>query len=200
MSKRICIVCEGYEEFDYINRLKQCAVWSGEYAVKSQNAKSLDNVFAVYQNEYQSDNYDLVVVYCDTEKSPYEKFTTMCEKINKFHDKQVTQDIVFFVNPCTLQIILSHFDVVKLKSNLKSDNANLVERLTGVKEYIAKKQQRESIMKKVNKKNYLTMKTNISNLPLDRKKCPSSNFIELLSRLELTDTSWVDELKDKIDG
>lgn len=151
MSKRICIVCEGYEEFDYINRLKQCAVWSGEYAVKSQNAKSLDNVFAVYQNEYQSDNYDLVVVYCDTEKSPYEKFTTMCEKINKFHDKQVTQDIVFFVNPCTLQIILSHFDVVKLKSNLKSDNANLVERLTGVKEYIAKKQQRESIMKKVNK-------------------------------------------------
>lgn len=159
MSKRICIVCEGYEEFDYINRLKQCSIWSGEYAVKSQNAKSLDNVFAVYQNEYQSDNYDLVVVYCDTEKSPYEKFTKMCEKINKFHDKQVTQDIVFFVNPCTLQIILSHFDVVKLKSNLKSDNANLVERLTGVKEYIAKKQQRESIIKKVNKKNYLTMKT-----------------------------------------
>ena len=199
MSKRICIVCEGYEEFDYINRLKQCAVWSGEYAVKSQNAKSLDNVFAVYQNEYQSDNYDLVVVYCDTEKSPYEKFTKMCEKINKFHDKQVTQDIVFFVNPCTLQIILSHFDVVKLKSNLKSDNANLVERLTGVKEYIAKKQQRESIIKKVNKKNYLTMKTNISNLPLDRKKCPSSNFIELLSHLESKDTRWVDELKYKID-
>lgn len=199
MSKRICIVCEGYEEYDYINRLKQCTVWSGEYSVRPQNAKSLDKVFAVYQNEYQSDNYDLVVVYCDTEKNPYSKFNTMCEKINKFHDKQVAQDIVYFVNPCTLQVILSHFSKVNLKSNQKSDNANLVERLTGVKEYIAKRQQREAIMTKVNKENYLTMKTNISNLPMDYIKCPSTNFNELLARLESTDTSWVDELKEKID-
>lgn len=199
MSKRICIVCEGYEEYDYINRLKQCDVWSDGYSVKPQNAKSLDNVFAVYQNEYQSDNYDLVVVYCDTEKNPYEKFNTMCEKINKFHDKQVTQDIVYFVNPCTLQVILSHFSKVKLKSNQKTDNANLVERLTGVQEYIAKRKQREAIMVKVNKKNYSVMKINISDLPTDYVKCPSTNFIELLSYLESKDTSWVDKLKDKID-
>lgn len=69
MSKRICIVCEGYEEFDYINRLKQCAVWSGEYAVKSQNAKSLDNVFAVYQNEYQSDK-----LACNKGKAEWQRY------------------------------------------------------------------------------------------------------------------------------
>lgn len=153
MSKRICIVCEGYEEFDYIIRLKSCNVWNDVYAVKVQNAKPIDNVFAVYQNEYQSDNYDLVIVYCDTEDEPYEKFTILRNKIDNFHYKHVAQDVVFFVNPCTMQVVLSHFDEVKLHSNQKRDNANLIERLTGVRDYEAKKNQRESMMRKINADN-----------------------------------------------
>lgn len=199
MSKRVCIVCEGYEEYDYISRLKSCNVWNGEYVVKPQNAKSIDNIFAVYQNKYQSDNFDLVVVYCDTEKEPYNKFVTLCNKIDKFHDKPVAKDIVYFVNPCTLQIVLSHFSKVWLKSNQKSDNSSLVLRLTGVKDYTAKNEQRCAIIGKVNAVNYTTMKSNISNLPTDYSKVPSTNFLELLYQLETNDTKWVDELKNKID-
>ena len=200
MSKRICIVCEGYEEYDYISRLKECNIWSDEYTVLPHNAKSIDNVFAVYQNKYQSDDYDLVLAFCDTEMAPYQKYTTMCSKIDRFHDKKIAEDIVFFVNPCTLQVVLSHFEKVRLKSNQKSDNANLVKKLTGVNGYIAKSKQREAILAKINIENYAVMKSNISSLSHDYRNVPSTNFDNLLSSLESNNTKWVDVLKNKIDA
>ncbi|MDE6618670.1 MAG: hypothetical protein K2K13_06570 [Clostridiales bacterium] len=197
-QKKICIVCEGYEEFDYLTRLKECDVWNIIYSVKIKNAQSIDNIFAVYQNEFQNDNYDLIVVYCDTEMPPYNQFKLLNKKINHFHQNDVAKDIVFFANPCTMQIILSHFQKISLSTNSKSKNATLIRKLTGVTEYNAKKSQRAAINAKVDSKNYLTMKENISDLATDSGICPATNFITLLNYLESDDSQWVTRLANKI--
>ena len=35
---KICIICEGDEEFDYLSRLKDLRVWSEKYEVSLDNA------------------------------------------------------------------------------------------------------------------------------------------------------------------
>lgn len=42
-GKRILIICEGSEEEYYLNRLKECSVWSRDISVKVINAKSIDS-------------------------------------------------------------------------------------------------------------------------------------------------------------
>ena len=32
-GKRVLIICEGFEEYDYLNRIKECAVWSQDIRV-----------------------------------------------------------------------------------------------------------------------------------------------------------------------
>ena len=160
-NTRILIICEGYEEYDYLVRLKSCKVWSNEFGVDIKNAKSIDNVAAIYEYYYSNGNYKLVVVFCDTEKYPYEQFLLLKQKINDFHDNKSADSITFFANPCTMQIILSHFDKVSLKLNEKSYNAELIKKFTGVSDYRAMENQRSAIMKKINAENYQTMKNNI---------------------------------------
>ena len=60
--------------------------------------------------------YSLVLVFCDTDKSPYSKYKEIKKQINEIHGNDVADDIVIFGNPCTMQIILSHFAKIKLKS------------------------------------------------------------------------------------
>lgn len=198
LQKKICIVCEGYEEFDYLTRLKECNVWNSIYSIKVKNAQSIDNIAAVYQHEFQNDNYDLIVVYCDTEVPPYKQFKLLNEKINKFHQKKIAKEIVFFANPCTMQVILSHFQKVSLASNSKSKNANLICKLTGITEYVAKRVQRDAINSQINEKNYITMKENIAHLSADYKTCPATNFLVLLNYLESDNTQWIKRLSKKI--
>ena len=57
-QKKICVVCEGYEEYDYFSKLIGCNVFHQNYNFKLKNARSIDNIFAVYQNEFQNDNLD----------------------------------------------------------------------------------------------------------------------------------------------
>ena len=59
--KRITIICEGYEEFDYLLRLLHLGLWNEKYTVRIKNAKSLTNIPPVYQSEFQNDTADLVV-------------------------------------------------------------------------------------------------------------------------------------------
>ena len=198
-QKKICIVCEGYEEFDYITRLKSCNVWNPIYSVTAKNVQSIDNIAAVYQNEFQNDNHDLVIVFCDTEVEPYRQFKLLCDKIDKFHNRKIAKDIVFFANPCTMQIILSHFRKVSMDTNSKSKNAKLIMQLTGVAEYVAKKEQRNAINRQIDSQNYIQMKTNILSLGADYKTCPSTNFLKLLENLESSNPSWVKQLAKKIE-
>ena len=195
--KKICIICEWYEEYDYFSKLIECNVFHQNYGIKLKNARSIDNIFAVYQNEFQNDNFDLIVVFCDTEIEPYSQFKSLLKKIDKFHNKKLSKDIVFFANPCTMQIILSHFSSVHLTSNSKAKNSPIIKRLTGVEEYQAKSNQRETIMKQIEASNYSKMKANLATISCKWEDVPSTNFIELLDKLEQADTSWINKIEKK---
>ena len=196
---KILIICEGFEEYDYITKLKECNVWSSVYNIKPRNAKSINNIIAIYQNEYQNDNYDLIVILCDTEKLPYEQFCKLREDINKFHGNKAADKLIIFANPCTMQIILSHFDKVKLTSNSKKKNAPLIQSLTGIEDYIAEENQRKAIMKHINAKNYFDMKNNLKEISVGYDKIPSTNAILWFELFENENTKWVQEINKKIE-
>ncbi len=197
----VYIVCEGSEEYDYLTKLKECNVWSNNYTVKLKNAKSIDRIYGVYEYWYsQAGKNNIVLIFCDTEAPPYEKINLLKKKIKELHNRKASETIIFFANPCTLQIILSHFKAVQLTSNKKSDNSSLVKECTGVSSYDATEHQRDVIMAKINAENYKTMKDNIAKLSSEQTKIPSTNFLELLSFLENDDTTWIRELNKKIES
>ncbi len=197
-QKRITIVCEGYEEFDYLLRLLNLGIWRSCYSVRIKNAKSLTNIPPVYQNEFQNDNADLTVVFCDTEVYPYEEYISVCNKIDRFHAKRVSKHIVFFSNPCTMQVQISHFGKVELESNSKRRNSPVIRELTGVENYRARDEQRRAINKLITRENYYTMKENLEGLSRDFRVKPSTNFLTLLNYLENPNPSWVTKLANKI--
>ncbi len=198
-SNRILIICEGNEEYEYLSRLKVCKVWSYEFSVDLKNAESIDNIVSLYEYHYQSGNYKLVVICCDTEKTPYTQFIALKNKIDNVHGNNASMHIVFFTNPCTMQVILSHFAVVSLKSNSKSINSKLINTLTGVKDYRATQKQLSSIMKKINSNNYQTMKKNISTLSTKWNAVPSSNMLNLFSNLDIGNEKWLKDINKKIE-
>ncbi|MDE6666943.1 MAG: hypothetical protein K2K38_01185 [Clostridia bacterium] len=196
---KILIICEGFEEYDYITKLKECGVWSSAYNIKPRNAKSIDNIIAIYQNEYQNSNYDLVIILCDTEILPYEQFCKLREAINSFHGNNAADKLIIFANPCTMQIILSHFDKVKLMSNSKTQNSPLIKKLTGVADYIAEENQRKAIMKHINAANYLHMKSNLKGIAVEYDKVPSTNVVFWFNLFESENTKWVKETNKEIE-
>ena len=66
-SAKILIICEGYEEYDYLTKLKSLGVWDDKFSIDIENAKSIDNIFARYQYRYANNNYKHILIYCDTE-------------------------------------------------------------------------------------------------------------------------------------
>ena len=198
---KIYIVCEGDEEYDYLSRLKELQVWSKQYSVKLKNAGSIDNIAAIYQDAYTNDNYEAVFIFCDTELAPYEQYNRLKGKLTElFGTGEAAAAVIFFCNPCTTQIILSHFEKVRLSSNQKSTNRPIIERLTSVKDYRATEQQRGAITKKITAENYALLKDNIKDLSLKDNEVPSSNFLRLLSYLENNDTGWIKELSELLES
>lgn len=195
-ENRILVICEGSEEYDYFDSLIKCRLW--KHHIKLKNAESIDRIAPLYEYIYQNNNYKLVIIFCDTEKAPYTKFQAMKSKINAFHANHAADSIVFFANPCTMQIILSHFDKVSLKSNSKSDNANLIKKLAGIEEYKATEKQRKSLMNQIDRRNYLNMKENLKVLSTDYTVIPSTNVLILFSQLEKGDNKWLIDINKKI--
>ena len=95
-SRRICIVCEGFEELDYMNALINKAVFSDKYEFVLINSKSINNIADIYISKYQSNSYDLVLVFCDTDKSPYDRYNAIKREINDFHDKVISEKVIIF--------------------------------------------------------------------------------------------------------
>ncbi len=191
----ICIICEGEEEFDYLNQLKSFNVWSNIYSIKFRKALSIDNIAIIYQYVYSNYNYDLVLVFCDTEVEPYGQYKKMKENISSIYgNKNAVDHVVFFANPNSMQIILSHFDSIKLQSNDKSKNSFIIEKLTGVEDYRATEKQRTSIMRKINADNYEILKTNLAKLGTNDTTTGSTNFLTLLQYLESDDPTWIEDI------
>lgn len=196
--KRICIVCEGYEELDYMNSLINKAVFSRKYKFVLVNSKSITNVSNVYINRYQSNSYDLVLVFCDTDKSPFTNYKMIKEEINKFHGKEVSNQLIIFGNPCTMQIILSHFKEIKLKSQSKSINSKYIEELVGIKNYKATEEQRKLLFNKIDRNNYKIMKDNVSKLSSNDEEISSTNILKFIENFENDNDNWISKINKSL--
>ena len=80
---KICIICEGNEEYKYLERLDQLHVWNDIYEISLVNAEGNGNIPARYQDRYQNGSYEAVLVFCDTEKKPYEQYEDIKDMTQK---------------------------------------------------------------------------------------------------------------------
>ncbi len=197
-SKKICIICEGYEEYDYIDTLINKGMFSSNYDFKLINVKSINNILPRYQEKFQSDSYSLVLIFCDTDKGPSDKYKEIKQKINEFHEADIANDIIIFGNPCTMQIILSHFAEIKLKSQSKSVNAKYIEELIGIQNYKATDEQRKELFSKIKRDNYNTMKENVKKLSTNDEDTSSTNILRFIEKFESIDDGWMDEINNKL--
>ena len=157
-AKRLCIICEGDEEYEYLQRLQEIGAFNPKFSISLINAEGNGNIAARYQDAYQNDLFDLVLIFCDTDSKPYEQYNEIKDKINKFHGrKNAAEKVVIFGNPCTMQIVILHWALVKLKSPSKSVNASIIEKYTGVKKYRGSSIQRKKIYSKIDIQNFNDM-------------------------------------------
>lgn len=203
-KKKICLICEGFEEYDYILGLVNLGVWADVYDFTLVNAESCGNISARYQDRYQSDNYDIVFAFCDTDRRPEEGFELIRTKINRIFGNDIAADkVIIFVNPCTMQVILSHFGDVNLRTQNKKKNNSEIVRLTGLKSdkcYDGCKEHRDFICSKITVENYNEMKKRIAKLSSTYSDNPSTNFDYYLNLFENSNTDWIDELNRKIES
>ena len=118
----------------------------------------MGNIPARYQDRYQNGSYELVLIFCDTEKKPYEQYEDIKRKINEFHGvDDAADEVIIFGNPCTMQIISKHWTKEILKTPAKGVNASLIKEYTKVENYKGRADQINRIMEYITKENYLEM-------------------------------------------
>lgn len=194
-QKKICIICEGYEEYEYFNKILHLNIWDENYKFNLVNAESNGKIPARYNDAYVNDSYDIVLAFCDTDKKPFEDYNTIKRKIDNTHGvKNSSENVIIFANPCTMQIILLHFEKVHLTSHKKNDNRSLIKNLTGVSNYDAKKDQRRRICDLINIRNYKTMILNCKDLPTDDEIVGSSNFYQFAQNFSSANDEWINDI------
>ena len=194
-GSRICIICEGDEEYEYLEKLISLNVWSEEYCFQLENAEGNGNIPARYQDKYQNSSSDLVLVFCDTDKKPYEQYADIKRKINEFHGVENAADqIVIYGNPCTMQIIIEHWDDVVLGSHKKKKNAPIIFDLTGIEGYKGKADQRQELFSRITKENYQKMRERIKMLPSDDTIEGSTNFGKFIEYFMTDDSKWIQRI------
>lgn len=199
-AHKICIVCEGNEEFKYLKRLIDLKVWSSAYQITLVNAQGNGNIPARYQDLYQNGSYEIVLIFCDTEKKPNEQYKDIKRKVNFIHGLDTAASLViFWGNPCTMQIISKHWTDVNLKSPAKKVNSALIEKFTEVKNYKGREDQIDQIMLNITSANYVDMKKRIKNLPKDDSILGSSNFSTLIKYLEDENCKWIDKINSELE-
>ena len=60
-NHKICIICEGNEEYEYLNRLKNLKVWNEQYDISLVNAGGNGNIPARYQDRYQNGADEVII-------------------------------------------------------------------------------------------------------------------------------------------
>lgn len=198
---KICVICEGNEEYEYINRLKELKVWNEQYEISLVNAEGNGNIPARYQDRYQNGVYEAVLIFCDTDKKPYEQYDDIKRKINEFHGiDNVANEIIIFGNPCTMQIILKHWTDEMLKSQAKQVNAPLIEKYTRVKGYKGKGNQIKEVMEQITSENYKIMHERVKLLEQNDSIIGSSNFSKIIEWFESEDCDWICKINEILEN
>jgi len=199
-GSRICIICEGDEEYEYLEKLISLDVWSKEYCFQLENAGGNGNIPARYQDKYQNGAYDLVLVFCDTDRKPYEQYEDIKRKINEFHGVENAADkIMIYGNPCTMQIIIEHWDDVVLTSHKKKKNAPIIFDLTGIEGYKGRADQRQELFSRITKENYQEMRERIKKLHSDDTIEGSTNFGRFIEYFSTDDNEWIQRINEALE-
>ena len=199
-GSRICIICEGDEEYEYLEKLISLDVWSKEYCFQLENAGGNGNIPARYQDKYRNGAFDLVLVFCDTDRKPYEQCVDIKRKINEFHGVENAADkIMIYGNPCTMQIIIEHWGDVRLCSNNKKKNAPVIYDLTGIEGYKGRKEQRRKLFSQITMENYQEMRERIKQIPWDDTVEGSTNFGRFLDYFSSDEDEWIKTINRIVD-
>ena len=197
---KVCVICEGLEEIIYFKRLLALNLWSSEYSFTPINAKGESNVFARFQDAYNNDNYEIIIIFCDTDKRPYQEYSKLKAKVNGFFDKQdAARKLILWANPCSMQIILSHFGNVALTTQAKKTNAPIIEELTGMQGYAGHEKQMNSICEQINRDSYVKMKERLRKEQYDDEEPGSSNVVPFIELFEGDDIGWIREINKYLD-
>ncbi len=199
-KKKLCIICEGNEEYAYLERLRSLNVWHSQYEISLDNARGNGNIPARYQDRYQNGAYELVLIFCDTDRKPYEQYEDIKRKINEFHgNDDAANKVIIFGNPCTMQIIMKHWTDETLKSSAKSVNSPLIKKFTGVMNYKGRADQIKAVMKCVTVENYADMRFRTNQLQTVDTITGSSNFGKFMGFFESGDSEWINVINDSIE-
>lgn len=199
-GSRICIICEGDEEYEYLEKLISLDVWCKEYCFQLENAGGNGNIPARYQDKYQNGAYDLVLVFCDTDRKPYEQYVDIKRRIDEFHGVENAADkIMIYGNPCTMQIIIEHWGDVRLCSNNKKKNAPVIYDLTGIEGYKGRKEQRRKLFSQITTENYQEMRERIKQIPWDDTVEGSTNFGRFLDYFSSDGDEWIKTINRIVD-
>ncbi len=200
-KKRILIICEGQEEKIYIEKLIQLNVWNNDvYVFETKNAESAYKIPNVYDLFRRDEKYSVVLIFCDTDDPPYDAIMSIKKGLKRiFGGDSGFNRIVIFANPCTMRIFMAHFsEHNKVKSHKKSDNAPIIEKYTGVKNYSGKEDQTRGICDKLNAENYAVMKQRICNVSQKYTEPGSTNLHKFLELFEGSDTLWIKEIDNAL--
>ena len=195
-KRNILIIAEGYEEKPYIDKLLSFPNINRKvYNIfPAVNAKGSGNIFARYQYEFQRNFYDLVLIFCDADKGS-EEFFKLVDQIGEFFiEKENAMQVFIFVNPVTLQIVLSHYGEVSITNVGKKSNAALVESLTGIKNYDAKMEQINELINNIKYQSLPAFKERLMKISSNFIDVPSTNILSFIERFEKDDTDWIDNI------
>lgn len=197
---KICIICEGNEEYAYLERLNILNVWNSKYKISLDNAGGNGNIPARYQDRYQNGAYELVLVFCDTEKKPYEQYEDIKRKINEFHGiDDIAKNVIIFGNPCTMQIITKHWTDKNIKSPAKPVNAPLIKEYTGVENYKGRSDQIKDVMEFVTVENYTDMCQRVKQIEGGDDVTGNTNFGKFMKMFESDETEWIDKINNSLE-
>ncbi len=175
-------------------------VWSKKYLFQLENAEGNGNIPARYQDKFQNSSCDLVLVFCDTDKKPYEQYADIKRKINEFHGMENAADqIVIYGNPCTMQSIIEHWDDVVLTSHKKKKNAPIIFDLTGIEGYKGRADQRQELFSRITKEKYQEMQERIKKLPSDDTIEGSTNFGRFIEYFSTDDNEWIQRINEALE-
>lgn len=196
-KRSILILCEGQEEWHYIKKLLSFRFYNSDLYSFAEpiNVKGNENLFPRFQNEYNKNRYDIILLFCDGDNNSIQ-FQNIKKQIdeNVFGASGMADKITIFVNPVTLQVVLSHFDDVKLTHKSKRINAEIVEKITGIKDYDARQEQIRDIVNQIHFSSLSSFKKRLQNTSSNPSDIPSTNLLLFLERFEGDDSSWIDEI------
>jgi len=197
---KILVICEGDEEIMYLQALIDLNVFDPMYevipklaALAPGDSGGAGKVPMVFQYYYTSQAYDAMYFMIDVDANPHEAFENVKTKVNGIAPK-LFEKHALYTNPCTLQLMVLHFEKTVLSNQNKANNTAVVKRIwpSIKKQYSAKAYQLNIMKYAFSANNYMEMKQNMKTLESgDCYSAPSSNIPDFFDHLESGDASWL---------